>query len=92
MLEKPEKEGDFDLLVHKEKRIIFIPSKLYNLIVIECNARNMQNVFDYICAHPSTIAKFLHWKEIGVMQAVHNAIAYLNAAFGDLNSTPRTKE
>lgn len=91
-LAKPEKKGDFDFLAHKEKRIIYIPRDLYNLIVIECNARNMQNVLDYICTHPSTIAKFLLWGEKDVIKAVRDAIVFLNAVVGKINSIPRTKE
>lgn len=78
--DRPRKRGDFDIHIRRDHKVMIIPSELFNLIILECNARSAETVMDYLQGHPQTIARFLGWTEEEVKIAFQKLSEYVQAA------------
>jgi len=76
--DKPRRRGDFDIFVHKDKKIMLIPVDLYNFIISECGARNAEAAMDFLCSRPQTVARLLGWTEEEVKTAFKKLVAHVH--------------
>ena len=90
--DRPRTRGDFDIYIHSEHKIMLIPRDLYDLIILECNARSAETAMGYLYTHPQTIARFLGWTEEDVKIAFQKLLAHVNGILSmPRPSTPGTR-
>lgn len=90
--DKPEGRGDFDIKISKDAKAMWIPSELYNFIILECNARNAQMAMDYLHDRPQIVARLLGWTKEEAKAAFQKLVAYMHGVLSmPKPATPGTR-
>ncbi len=89
--DRPKNRGDFDVYIYKDMSAMLVPANLFNLIIVECNANNVQTAMEYLSVRSQTVARLLGWTDAEAKAAFQKLVAYVHGALNMPQSTTQRK-